>query len=403
MRYLFLSNGYHPAIKIGGPLHSVRSLAEMLVKKGHEVTVAAPDWDADCPLDIDTSKEHWVDGVRVHYIKTDEMFLKKLKLPAMKHTIRRVCTSAWPQWLAQHIDEFDIADIQVSFLPSAHALYEQFNRRGLPYLYHQRGVLDPIRLALKPLRKKYYIARYEKRLLDNAACLIALTQQECSFYKNFVSHDRIEVIPNGIDPRLGTKELTVSRKTQAFLGAVANRPMFFWMSRIHNIKGADIFVEAFIRTAKRNKEAIGVLAGPDEVGMEAQLKQRIKEEGLTDRFYFPGTLSGDDKLAYLRRADAFVFPTQTEGFSMVLLEALVSSCAILTSPGAYFDEIATAGAGSIVERNSESYADAMLALLKQPGKMKDQAAKAFKLVSENYTWDSVSDKYHELTAKLAKN
>ena len=104
------------------------------------------------------------------------------------------------------------------------------------------------------------------------------------------------------------------------------------------------------------------MAGPDEAGLLPELITKVQAAGLENRFHYVGVLVGDDKLALLRRSDCFVLPTLAEGMSMVLLEAMAAGCAVLTTPGANFREIAHAGAGEILPRSTEAFADAMTRL-----------------------------------------
>ena len=51
MRILYALHAYKPAYRIGGPVLSVSSAAEMLVRKGHEVTVFTTTSNLDQELD----------------------------------------------------------------------------------------------------------------------------------------------------------------------------------------------------------------------------------------------------------------------------------------------------------------------------------------------------------------
>ena len=401
MKYLFISHSYYPARKMGGPLHSVRGLAETLVRQGHEVTVAAGNVDVDEPLDLDTGIYHWVKGVRVRYFKMRPPLLKRLRVPGFRHTVATVCGADWKAWIQENIDSFDVVDIHICFLSFAPLAVKLAKQNGVVLLYHQRGVLDPLRLRMKRFRKMFYIRLWERPLMKRADCLVALTSQEIGFFRQAGLHNRVEVIPNGISVDYSSSAISPSTHICQMVSNLGSRITFFWMSRIHAIKGADLFTAAFIRLAMDHPDVCAILAGPDEVGLEAGLKRQVVEAGLTERFFFPGTLSGDDKLAVLRRSDVFVFPTETEGFSMVLLEALASGCAIITSPGAYFQQIQEFGAGMVVERSPEAYFEAMQKMLKE-GRMhiEEFSTSGKELVSSHYSWEAIAQTYADLTHEL---
>jgi poly(glycerol-phosphate) alpha-glucosyltransferase len=125
---------------------------------------------------------------------------------------------------------------------------------------------------------------------------------------------------------------------------------------------------------------------------------------MQEYIHFVGPVAGDDRLSLLQRADSFVLPTISEGFSMVILEALASGCAVLTSPGAYFDEIEQSGAGRIIARESGAYADAIAsyALLSREG-LERIAEKGVALVRARYTWESIVDDYLQLATELVES
>ncbi|MCX6924754.1 MAG: glycosyltransferase [Verrucomicrobia bacterium] len=368
MRFLFNTVYYKPARGGGGPIYSVSALAEELVRRGHEVTVVASDLDIPGRLDVRCDLEYEVEGVRVRYF-----------------------------WAKP-----TIIDSQISFTCSNGPCSRLARRYGKPYLYHQRGDLDPIRLKRGRLKKAVYMALVEKPIMRRARALIALTQREVESFRAVGLKNRVEVIPNGIDPPSLQKEgLRTSAETKCLVEGLGDAPVFLWMSRVHPVKGPQVFVDAFIRAAQRNPRLHGVIAGPDEVGMLSGLLSRVRGAGLTERFQYAGILHGDDKMALLQRADCFVFPTEAEGFSMVLLEALASGCAVLTSKGAYFDQIESAGAGRIVGCSGGDFADGILqmAALGRKG-MADMGRKGMDLVRASYSWASIGRKYEALCQEL---
>jgi len=54
MRFMAIN----PAYRLGGPIHSVSSAAESLVRKGHDVIVFATNSNLDEDLDVATDQTH---------------------------------------------------------------------------------------------------------------------------------------------------------------------------------------------------------------------------------------------------------------------------------------------------------------------------------------------------------
>src|SRR4029077_7836067 len=69
MRFLFNTVFYKPAKGGGGPIHSVSSFAEELVRRRADVTVATSNRDIPGSIEVATSLDHWIEGVRVRYFE----------------------------------------------------------------------------------------------------------------------------------------------------------------------------------------------------------------------------------------------------------------------------------------------------------------------------------------------
>src|SRR4029077_6324487 len=113
-------------------------------------------------------------------------------------------------------------------------------------------------------------------------------------------------------------------------------------------------------------EALLVLAGPDEFGLESALRKQSEVLLRTRRVIFPGMVTGPLKAQLLARADLFCLPSDAEGFSMAVLEAMASGTAVLLSPGCHFPEIVGYGAGVISDPAPEALSVALARLLADP-------------------------------------
>jgi len=98
-------------------------------------------------------------------------------------------------------------------------------------------------------------------------------------------------------------------------------------------KGVDLTVEAMGRLKDCSAPIQLFLVGPDAslVGdgsrFGSQLRRRISELGLDDRVRFVG-VSGNVHL-WMKACDVFVFPSRSEGFGTVLVEAMASGLPVI--------------------------------------------------------------------------
>lgn len=88
-------------------------------------------------------------------------------------------------------------------------------------------------------------------------------------------------------------------------------------------------IDAFAEVADESVSL--VIAGPDQVGWQPELEQRVADLNLSSRVVFTGMLQGDTKQAALEIADAFVLPSHQENFGMAVVEALAVGLPVLIS------------------------------------------------------------------------
>lgn len=399
MKILFSVHGYKPAWRVGGPVLSVSSLAETLVWRGHEVTVFTTNSNLDQDLDVPTDRIVDVDGVRVRYFRREEPL--KRYLPRVKYLSQSIGTLYAPQMAAAlktASGQVDLMHTHMPFVYPTHATARAAFDARVPLFYHQRGVFDPQRLKFRALKKSLYLALFEKPILRKATTLIGLTEAERDSYQRLGISTPCRVIPNGIH----LPEPPDALADAAALSALRIEPrhqVVLFMGRLHPIKGADRLLEAFSRMASRCPDALLVLAGPDECALEASFAARAMAAGLNDRVRFPGMVSGSLKTALLHRAALFCLPSDAEGFSMAILEALAHRTAVLISPRCFFPEVATFGAGRIVEPAVDGLERALEAMLAQPDALAAMGDAGRALVATRYTWQSVTsqmiDAYEE--------
>lgn len=390
MKILFSCLGYKPAWRIGGPVLSVSALAETLVRRGHQVTVFTTDSNLDQTLDVPTDRTVDVDGVQVRYFRRRPILARWL--PSVKYLSKSVGFLYAPEMrraLEETVPSVDLVHTHLPFVYPTFAAAHAAFRHDKPLFYHQRGVFDPERLKFRSLKKSLFLRLVEIPILRRAEMLIALTEAERESYLRLGVATPIRVVPNGIDP-----EPYSAPPVQPLLEPLGIRPthrVVLFMGRLHPIKGADRLLEAFGMIARRSPEALLILAGPDEFDLEQKFKAGASAAGLDTRVLFPGMVTGELKQTLLSRADLFCLPSDGEGFSMAILEAMASRTAVLLTPGCHFPEAEEQLAGRIVANDVSSLAAGLEALLSNAASLREMGRRGAELVARSYTWDGVAD------------
>lgn len=391
MHILYAVHGYKPAYRIGGPIISVSAKAEMLVKKGHTVTVFTTNSNLDEDLDVPTDQAVNVNGVDVWYFKRETPLKKWLPfIPYVSKSMGYLYAPRMRSALDELVPNVDVVHTHLPFIYPTYAAAWAAFKYGKPLFYHQRGVFDPERLKYRSLKKRIFLDFIEKPILRRATALISLTEFETESYRMLGIDTHCEVIPNGINVNKYWQELP--SEWNGILGIAPEVPVILFMSRLHPIKGAERLIDAFLKVLNDFPEAVLVMAGPDEHGLQKRMRQQLKGKKRAENILFPGMILGEMKKALLARADLFCLPSDAEGFPMAVLEALASRTAVLISPGCHFAEVEAANAGKIVSLAPEDIAEAITKLIANRRHLGDMGANGVEFVRRHYNWEYIVDR-----------
>jgi glycosyltransferase involved in cell wall biosynthesis len=194
--------------------------------------------------------------------------------------------------------------------------------------------------------------------------------------KNLVSHytDKISLIHNGIS--LDKFSPTSPENAIAFrhqLNVPEDTILVGYMGTLIAKKGIFDFIEMAVIISRIMPKVCFVIAGmpkAQEPALIIDLKKRIDELGLTQRFIWLGFLSRPEDV--LPCLDVFVFPSHYEAFGRVIIEAMACGVPVVTTDCEGPLEIIEDGVTGLVCpcRNPQAMAQRVLGLLKDKGLMR---------------------------------
>lgn len=309
MRILHLTLGFYPAESWGGPLKVVHHLCADLVQRGHEVTVYCTNL-LDKKREIQPGTfEREIDGIRVVYFDTWHFrwwpgVLGPFWMPGMAASI------------GEKITDFDVVHLHgyrsFSFIPVVRAA----SQAGIPIVTQPHGALQV--LVSSFWLKRAYDRAFRSLELDKISALIALQDSEREQARaQGVPDEKIEIIPNGIDPHL-KDNLPEPGGFRKRWGLDQDCPLILFLGRINKIKGPDMLIEAFAQLERQDARL--VVAGPDD-GLLPEIQRLIEHHHLRERVILTGLLSGPDVLPAYQDADLFVLPSRFDAFPMTVVEA----------------------------------------------------------------------------------
>jgi glycosyltransferase involved in cell wall biosynthesis len=289
-----------------------------------------------------------------------------------------------------------------------HGLWQVQTRRGaraarharIPYLITAHGMAEPWALRHKRWKKALYLALVESRNLRSASCLHALSRPEVGHLRALAPKTPVCFVPNGVD-LAPFNALPDRAELERDYPELNGKFVLLFFGRLHVKKGLDLLVEAFGRLAGEHPELHLVLAGRDQ-GAWPDFRDRAEHLGLADRVTYVGHVAGERARQVWSRADAFVLPSYSEGFSMAILEALASRLPSLITTPCHFPEVGDVGGAVVVEPDEESVLTGLQGLLERSGDERRRMAENGRaLVEREYTWNRQARKLIDVYEWLA--
>ena len=234
----------------------------------------------------------------------------------------------------------------------AFATWRALRGSNIPYFVFTHGMLDPWfkrTYPLKHFKKWAYWPWADYRVLRDATGVLFTTEQERQLARQsfWLYRANERVVGYGTSAPPGDPELQREVFLQRFPHLRGKRLLLF-LSRIHPKKGVDLLIDAFAAVASSDPRLQLVIAGPDQVGMQAALARRAAELGIAERITWAGMLSGDLKWGAFRCAELFCLPSHQENFGIVVAEALACGLPVaIAEPVNISAEVATARAGLV--------------------------------------------------------
>ncbi len=356
----------------GGPTKVVHELTEALVEKGVEVSLFAPVRRGG-EAEIARPK-----GVNLQLFR--EGFLARWWSGYSPGLARAV---------AQEVGKFDLVHIHELWSHPHLAAYRAARKAKKPYVVTVHGELEPWAINHKALKKKVYSALIQRRILQKAAALHAITAEEVKHIRAFGVDNEVFMTPNGINPQ-EFQLLPARRELERLYPQLVGKQVVLFLGRLHPKKGLDILARAFGKVARERDDLCLLVVGPDSEGYRAEVAKILEAEGALGKVVFAGMLTGREKLAALGGADVFVLPSYSEGFSIAILEAMACGLPVVITRQCHFPEVAAAGAGLIIEPEVGELAAALEKLLREPQLRQEMGSNGRRLVNEKFTWAKIA-------------
>jgi glycosyltransferase involved in cell wall biosynthesis len=369
LRVLFVTSGYYPALG-GGELYN-QKLADLATGLGYQVRVLTIADRAD--------EAHFESGADVRYVP-GEPFANQRRIPTailseeLKRFAPDIVQCNGPN--VQDVDVRRLADRQkIPFVALYYADFRQdrLSSRIATWLYN--------RLVLK----------------KSAAVLTISRAYEDILKARGVPHAIVSNLGMGVD-------------TQTFRPAHSGRRQedrLLFVGRLdanHSYKRVDLLLDAVADMRKRGSTVTLHVVGDGDTRDAAEAHAR--ELGLDRAVRFLGDVTLEELRSEYQQAAILVLPSPSisEGFGMVVVEALSSGASVVTSEQAGANEIVRdSGIGTLWDgRNVASLVGAIEDELERRNREGDVADRAHAFAEREYAWNAVARRLDDCYRALAR-
>ena len=226
---------------------------------------------------------------------------------------------------------------------------------------------------------------------------VALSERVAAELQRYygVPRERIVLIPNGVNLDRFCPEPDDRAATRRELGLPLGRPVLLFVGHEFDRKGLAHAIDALAQPGVSG--ATLLVAGAGAPGV---FERQAELLGVRDRVVFLGPRH-DLPLLY-RAADAFVFPTAYESFSLTCMEALACGLPVFaTAVGGIEDYLKDGVNGRVVRADGADIACALAPMLADPALQRRFRAGATE-TAQDYGWPKIAARYQSLLEEVAR-
>jgi glycogen(starch) synthase len=207
-----------------------------------------------------------------------------------------------------------------------------------------------------------------------------------------VPSDKIDVVPNGVDPRRlectdTPGELAAFRRRWA----TEEERIVFFVGRLVREKGVEVLIDALPEVLATHPEVRAVIAGGGSWG---DLAARAASRGVGQKVTFAGFVPEEDLPRLYAVSDLAVFPSLYEPFGIVAIEAMAAGVPVVTSDIGGFREVVRHGHTGLHTwaNNPHSLAWGMNEVLSNQGLAERLKRNGLRDTQTRFNWDGIAEK-----------
>jgi glycosyltransferase involved in cell wall biosynthesis len=363
---------------VGGTEKQALTLASSLVQKGIQVKIITSRFERRWP------QHELIDGVQV----------VRLFSPRIKVAGALIFLTCLAGHLIKHRNQYSlIHTFQVGYTSSLSILIGALLRKATLLKLASSGRGGDIQRARRTLWGKVFLSIAKKA----SKIVMVSTTVKQELIAESVTPEKLCSISNGVD-LYSYNDSTAKSQARKVL-KLPDRKTIMYTGRLSPEKGVEFLLRSFARVKQSiNCQLIIIADGPEKKNI-VQIVDRLS---ISDAVLMMSTV--DDVAPYLQAADLFILPSEFEGLSNALLEAMACALPVIsTSVGGSIDIIESGVNGLLVEYNNEDHLSQEMSRVLVEHELATSLGKQAKATIErHHDMNSIVDEYREVYNSLIR-
>ena len=209
----------------------------------------------------------------------------------------------------------------------------------------------------------------------------------------------------GVDPEIWKPDLSKREQVRTELGIGPNDTVILYAARLEAQKQPDIFAETLCKLTEKGARFHALVAG--EGSLMAQLKEKLYECKLQGSAHILGSVPPEKMPAIMAASDILFLPSQNEGISQALYEAMACGLVVVGAQVGGQGELVSEDCGILrspasTQDEATEYANILHQLISDPPRRQRMSQASRNRICDEFTLDQMGEcALNNLSATMA--
>jgi len=302
------------------------------------------------------------------------------------------------RWFSENYLNIDLVHLHGVWNSYNIILARYLKKWGIPYVVTLHGGLLEDRLK----QSKYYLkliyhGLFQRRYLDNAAALHAITKEEMYCISKHTNNEYIFFVPNGIDLEKLGNFFSPKKYEHA-----SKRIKFGYLGRFGPEKNILSLLRAINSLSPSIRNSIECfLIGPLNEDYK-KLKKLVYKMNLETNVKFIGPKYGIEKYKILKSLDFYVHPAYSDVVSLAVMEAFACGLPAVISRTSHVSYYYCSGAFVMVEPIPQDIKRGIVEMIKRRNEWEKMSYMAYNLIKDSLNWGNISKEMCDVYERIAQ-